>query len=86
MEQMDRLMSKAEISLNSRHFFGIKDDNGGNADCVRRTLNIGSVAADRVKELEAAGWSEDQIKDDLYAAVLHLKWDLRYMANRRDRP
>jgi hypothetical protein len=70
---------ETEMTLFSRNFFGIKDDNGGEAGTNHRTIGILRAALERVKELRTAGYSDDRIKDELNAAVSHVRLDLGFL-------
>lgn len=71
---------ESEMTLDSRHFFGLKDDNGGSNNNVRMMAII-REAVKRAEELRKAGYTEDQIKDDLNGSVGHLKLDLSPVAS-----
>lgn len=66
---------ETEMTLDSRHFFGLKEDNGGTNNNPRM-MAILREAVKRARELRNAGYTDDQIKDDLNCAVAHMKLDL----------
>lgn len=57
---------RSDVLFDSFRFFSIKDDNGGPCHS-NRELKLLSLALARIRELRAAGWSDEQIKEDLQA-------------------